>query len=97
MIDNHLFFLLFSSDKLVCPTFVHPCKLECCLVLSISLPSAVHLKAGGGDTAGAWTNMASRYPALKARSVVRRSATTLRTNEKTGETPSGQREDKEYG
>lgn len=36
--------------------------------------------------------MASRYPALTGRSVARRSATTWRTNERTGGTPSGQRE-----
>lgn len=64
------------------------------MLLPLSLPSAVRLKAGGGDTAGVWTNTASRYPALTAASTARRSATTLRTNEKTGETPV-EREDKD--
>lgn len=47
--------------------------------------SAVHPKAGGGATAGAWTNTGSLCPATTAGRGARRSATTWRANERTGE------------
>lgn len=72
-------------------------KTNMTLNLSLCLCSAVHPKAGGGATAGAWTDMASRCQALTAGSVGRCSATTWRANEKMVERPSGWRkDDKEY-
>lgn len=44
--------------------------------------SAVRPKAGGGATAGAWTNMGSLCLASMTGTGVRRSATTWRTNER---------------
>ena len=63
--------------------------------LSASFCSAVHPKAEGGATAGAWTNTGNLCPATTAGSGARRSATTWRANERTeGRRVDGEKRDK---